>query len=288
MSDINVSATASVATAAAGSAPPANPTNASARLEGGLAVFENDSYRITADDDNTVTIKNKKTGEEYKAWGDPHMNIDGQHTFDFWGTTTFRLEDGTKVTIETTPWANDPNATLSSRVTITNGDFGVRFAGVDSNTKGDLRLEDAQGYGRVLDAVVSDGNVLHENPAGKGFVAIDGAGNVRAVDQNYINGTDLKKIGALQDRYKEAFKQLADLFAIAFQGTFLGSLKPAEPDAGVSRPRPTPFPPPPRIDDRLWAGGTPPWIFDESANRTFLPADARIQSQFSLVLARAA
>src|SRR5687768_7833561 len=77
---------------------PANPTNASTRLQGGKVCFENDNYRITMGDDNTVSIFNKNTGESYLAWGDPHMNIDGQHAFDFWGTTTLALDDGTKVT----------------------------------------------------------------------------------------------------------------------------------------------------------------------------------------------
>ena len=44
-----------------------NPTNASTRMSGGQAVFENDNYRITAGDDNTVTINNKNTGETRNA-----------------------------------------------------------------------------------------------------------------------------------------------------------------------------------------------------------------------------
>ena len=200
-----------------------NPTNARTSMQGGEAVFENDNYRITADDNNTVTINNKHTGETYQAWGDPHMKIDGKDTFDFWGKTSFKLEDGTKVTIDTTPDKNNPGATLSSKVTITNGDYGVQISGVDSNKHGDLKIDEAKGYGRVLDAVVSDGNVLHENPAGKGFVAIDKHGDIRAVDQNYINQTDLKKGGALQNQFQDAFSRLGSLLSIAFEGMFLGN-----------------------------------------------------------------
>ena len=40
-----------------------NPTNASTHMSGGQAVFENDNYRITAGDNNTVNIYNKNTGE---------------------------------------------------------------------------------------------------------------------------------------------------------------------------------------------------------------------------------
>lgn len=206
-----------------------NPTNASTTMVGGKAVFENDNYRITMGDDNTVTIQNKHTGETYQAWGDPHMKIDGKQAFDFWGTTSFKLEDGTNVTIETTPWGNNPNATLSSKVSITNGDYGVQVSGVDTNKVGDLKIDEAKGWGRLLDAVVDDGNVLHENPSGQGFVAIDANGVVRKVDQNYINETDLLKGGAanLQDQFKDAFRVLGGLVSIVFVGAFLSALAKA-------------------------------------------------------------
>ena len=224
MNQINTSA-ATVATASCrcDHTDRSNPTNARTSMQGGEAVFENDNYRITANDNNTVTINNKHTGETYQAWGDPHMKIDGKDTFDFWGKTSFKLEDGTKVTIDTTPDKNNPGATLSSKVTITNGDYGVQISGVDSNKHGDLKIDEAKGYGRVLDAVVSDGNVLHENPAGKGFVAIDKHGDIRAVDQNYINQTDLKKGGAMQNHFQDAFSRLRSLMSIAFEGMFLGN-----------------------------------------------------------------
>jgi hypothetical protein len=202
-----------------------NPTNASTKMVGGQVQFENDNYRITADDNNTVTVFNKHTGESYQAWGDPHMNIDGQHMFDFWGTTTLQLEDGTKVTIETTPWVHNPEMTLSSKVTITSGDYGVQISGVDSNRTGDLKFDEAAHHGHLLDAVVSDGNVLHENPAGKGFVAMDSQGRLRAVDQQYINETDLKKGGALQAQWADAFGKFAALLAVSFVGGFIAGLK---------------------------------------------------------------
>ncbi len=205
-----------------GTGDPTNPTNASTQMVGGKVQFENDNYRITADDNNTVTIHNKNTGETYQAWGDPHMNIDGKHAFDFWGTTTLQLDDGTKVTIETTPWAKDPSMTLSSKVTITNGDYGVQVTGVDSNRTGDLKFDEAPQHGGLLDALVDDGNVLHENPAGKGFLAMDGNGRIRAVDQQYINETDLQKGGGLQARGAEAFERMAGLMAVAFIGGFIG------------------------------------------------------------------
>ena len=220
---------AAVAFAAWGStsfAPPAsNPSNASTQLVGGKVQFENDNYRITAGDDNSVNIFNKNTGETYHVWGDPHVNIDGKHSFDFWGTTTFQLDDGTKVTINTTPWNHDPSQTLSSKVTITNGDYGVQITGVDTNTRGDLAFEEAAGLGHLADWAVADGNTIHENPFGSGFLGVDARGQLRAVDQKYINETDLAKGGAaMAQRAADAFRQMAGLMAISFVGSFLQGL----------------------------------------------------------------
>lgn len=200
-----------------------NPTNARTSMQGGQAVFENDNYRITAGDNNTITVNNKNTGETYKVWGDPHVNVDGKQAFDFWGTTTFKLEDGTKITIDTVPSGSD--MTLASKMTITNGGYGVQVSGIDTNKAGDLKIDEAKGWGGVLDAVVDDGNVLHENPAGKGFLGIDQGGQIRAVDQNYINHTDLQKGGKSQDnplfeRLYDAFQNLGGLRSAHFDGCF--------------------------------------------------------------------
>jgi hypothetical protein len=62
---------------------------------------------------------------------------------------------------------------------------------------------------------VDDGNAMHENPNGQGFVGFDREGRLRNVDQQFINETDLKKGGAdnkdvadnrLQQRADQAFK----------------------------------------------------------------------------------
>jgi uncharacterized Zn-binding protein involved in type VI secretion len=230
-------------------ADPCNPSHASTQMVGGKAVFENDNYRITCGDDNQVLIENKHTGETYRAWGDPHMDVDGQHAFDFWGTTTLQLDDGTKVTIATTPWSCNGERTLASKVTITNGDYGVQIGGIDTNTTGDLAVHEARGWGRVLDAAVDDGNLLYENRCGRGFVAVDDFGCVRRVDQDYINATDLQNGGALAERYREAFRLLSGLLGIVFLGAFLRGLTGG--CGGHERPAPAPPRDTPRIDFRL-------------------------------------
>jgi hypothetical protein len=222
-----------------------NPSNASTRMVGGQAVFENDNYRITAGDNNEVHIFNKKTGEDYKIWGDPHVNIDGKHEFDFWGTTTFALEDGTKVTIETTPWNGNKNMTLASTVNITNGDYGVQISGVDTNKVGDLKINEAAGWGEVLDWTHADGNVLQENPAGKGFLGVDSQGKIHKVDQSYINKTDLQLNAAAAKPQEPAFQPAAEfarnlfaMFSGLLSATFTGAFMSALASASNDTPEP--------------------------------------------------
>ncbi len=238
----NIQATSAASLYASPIATSSNPTHASTSMQGGQAVFENDNYRITAGDNNTVNIYNTRTSENYKIWGDPHVNVDGQHAFDFWGTTTFKLEDGTKLTIETTPAGN--GATLASKLAITNGDYGVQISGVDTNKVGDLKIDEAKDWGSTLDWTHDDGNVLQENPAGTGFLGVDAQGNIKSVDQNYINATDLQKnplAPATQQRAGDFLRNLFNAFSgvlsASLSGAFLGSLSQAA-EGGSSQPQP--------------------------------------------------
>ncbi len=201
-----------------------NPTNARTTMVGGQAQFENDNYQVTMGDNNNIVVHNKHTGETYEVWGDPHVKVDGKNAFDFWGTTTLQLDDGTKLTIETTPWANDPNMTLASKVTITNGEYGVQVKGIDTNKTGDLTIEETQHGGAWLDLLVSDGNLLHENPNGSGFLGQKADGSLALVDQSYINATDLKKATALKDQAQQGLDAQSGILAFLIVGIFVSAM----------------------------------------------------------------
>jgi hypothetical protein len=208
---------------------------------GGKVVFENNNYKIACDDNNTAHITNKLTGETYEIWGDPHVNIDGVHSFDFWGRTTFNLEDGTKVTIQTVPWSGDASgqATIASKVTITNGDYGVVISGVDSNTTGDLAFEEYVGLGGLVDLATADGNELYENAGvhAKGFVGISPEGELRQVDQAFINMSDELRgaqLSQMETLLRKTLDPLAEFLRIVdcfWEGVFRC------PEEDQSRPR---------------------------------------------------
>ena len=192
----------------------AEPTTT--RSTAGTVDFENDNYTVKVGDTGEINVTNEQTGEAYKIWGDPHVDVDGKHAFDFKGTTTFDLDDGTKITVDTTPWKGQNGATISSKVTIVDGqsDYAVQIKGVDDNKTGDLTFNETS-KGWLMDEMVDDGNVLHENPAGTGFVAIDDRGNVQKVDQKWIDKSeaDLKKGGNDDANSNQELNKLIDQFA---------------------------------------------------------------------------
>lgn len=128
-----------------------------------------DGYTLGLNENNSeITIKNANTGETTQIWGDPHVNVDGQHAFDFWGTTTFTLENGTKITIDTEQFAGNPDMYVASGVTITKGNQAIEVKGISQNTLGDLSITQSN-QGRKVDNQTRDGFVLHENAKGSGW-----------------------------------------------------------------------------------------------------------------------
>jgi Domain of Unknown Function (DUF1521) len=189
------SATPTSSTACANSSATSNTnsTNATTRMQDGQAVFENDNYIITAGDNNTVTIYNKKSKEVYEALGNADMKVDGKEGFKFTGTTSLVLDDGTKVTLGKAEDGKD--GTLASKLTITNGAYGAQIKGIDTNKTGDLAVQEFQGQGEALDQRVADGVVIKENQNininnGRGFSVADVNGNENAVDQKYMDAVD--------------------------------------------------------------------------------------------------
>lgn len=217
--------------------------------------FENKNYSVKVGDTGEINVTNKQTGEAYKVWGDPHVDVDGKHAFDFKGTTTFDLDDGTKITVDTTPWKGQNGATIASKVTIVDGqsDYAVQINGVDDNKTGDLTYNETS-KGWLMDAMVDDGNVIHENPAGTGFVAVDDRGNIQKVDQKWVDKAEAKgaeknsgdaKLDKELKQLVEQFTKLVSIFtgimAIRFLGTMMsGSGSSGDQNGGHGGPKNTP------------------------------------------------
>ena len=133
-----------------------------------------DGNRLEIDERSSqISIINDKTGERTRIWGDPHVEIDGKQAYDFWGTTTFILENGTKITINTEQWGGNPNAYVASQVVVTNGSNALIIDGVSQNKLGDLKMT-LSNDGRAVDAAHRDGFSLSENACGSGWLTDSG------------------------------------------------------------------------------------------------------------------
>lgn len=164
-----------------------------------------DGQRLEIDDRSSqITIINEKTGERTRIWGDPHVEIDGKHAYDFWGTTTFTLENGTKITINTEQWGHNPNAYVASQVVITKGDNAIIVDGVSQNSLGDVSVS-MSSNGRAIDAATRDGYTLHENGLGGGWLTELGNAATQhdlmatAVGREYGPGSETQSLGELGD-----------------------------------------------------------------------------------------
>ncbi|XSC42314.1 DUF1521 domain-containing protein [Bradyrhizobium sp. RDT10] len=152
--------------------------------DGKATIHLGDKYTITADEkDGTWTVRNSETGHVTKIHGDPHFDADGdgKDDFDFKKGMTLKLDDGTKITVDTADYGNGKS--ISSKLTITNGSNAMVVEGLGDDKDGANNLKVTQSNaGLTLDELTADGSqTIHEQ--GQGWV--DGAG--REVDQASID-----------------------------------------------------------------------------------------------------
>jgi hypothetical protein len=163
-----------------------------------------DGYTLELDERNSeMVIHDANTGETTRIWGDPHVDVNGRHKFDFWGTTTFTLANGTKLTINTEQYAGNPNMYVASEITITKGGQAIQIEGISQNRLGDLSVS-MSNNGRALDRAVRDGFVLHQGRNGEGWrseltgqVATQADLNLTRPGQAYGPGSELPSLGEI-------------------------------------------------------------------------------------------
>jgi hypothetical protein len=191
-----------------GKGQPVDKAQWTATLSGGGkgAIDLGDGYTLDLNENNSeITIKNANTGETTQIWGDPHVNVDGQHAFDFWGTTTFQLENGTKITINTEQFAGNPDMYVASGLTITKGAQAIEVKGISQNELGDLSVTQSTN-GRQLDDRTRDGFVLKENASGSGWrsqltgqVATQADLDATKVGAAYGPGSEMPSLGEIKE-----------------------------------------------------------------------------------------
>lgn len=142
-------------------------------------------YTLDIDQGNSQFIlTNKADGEVTRIWGDPHFDNDGRMLGTFKGTLTLCLDDGTKLTINTTPAGN--GETLSSKLTITRGDQALVIDHLNQNSKDPLSIARSPMLGRQLDWLTDDGTRVYEDVATRQWVRLDAGGWTHAIDGDFL------------------------------------------------------------------------------------------------------
>ncbi|MCG7897506.1 MAG: DUF1521 domain-containing protein [Candidatus Thiodiazotropha weberae] len=140
--------------------------------DGKATIGLGDKYELVLNENKSqIVVRNKETGEETNIWGDPHVdwNGDGKTDVNFWEKTTFQLEDGTKITIDTEKFKNN-DMFVANDITITKGDKVIQVTGLSQNEKGDMQIHQSDRGGQLMDLLVTDGFVVQENADGEGWI----------------------------------------------------------------------------------------------------------------------
>lgn len=191
----------------------------------GSVNFENQNYNINVDENGDINIINKQTSEAYLIQSDLRVNVDGVRAFYFEGTTSFELDDGTRITVDTQPRKAIDYAMLAvTAVAIFDGsaDYAVLIENLDGVREGEITFEEVTGDA-VIELVIDSGNEVNENVDGEGFVAIDDHGNIQTVDQEWISDTDeiQARTRGLFNQYSSMVNFISGVTEISFSGTLL-------------------------------------------------------------------
>lgn len=203
--------------------PPVAQWSAQSTGQNTAEVDLGDGYALQFNErQSEIYIRNAKTGETTRIWGDPHVDVNGERAFDFWGTTTFTLENGTKITINTEQWNGNPNAYVASQVVITRGTNAIVVDGISQNKLGDLSVS-MSNNGLAIDAQHRDGFVLHENATGTswrseftGQIATQADLDVTRMGQEFGPGSTIPSLG-------ESVAMMSDFLMLGMIASMMGN-----------------------------------------------------------------
>jgi len=201
------------------------PRPTTTRAFDGSVNFENQHYNINVGVNGDINIINKQTSEAYLIQSNLNVNVDGVRAFYFEGTTSFELDDGTRITVDTQPRkAIDYAMLAATSVAIFDGAaaYAVLIENLDGVREGEITFKEVIGAA-VIDLVIDSGNELNENVDGEGFVAIDDHGNIQTVDQAWISNTDEIQVRtrSLFNQYSSMVNFISGVTEISFSGTLL-------------------------------------------------------------------
>ena len=176
-----------------------NDWSVSAIVNGVATIKLDNGYKLELDEKSSRITIVDDCGRRTSIWGDPHVDENAgaggsNSDWNFLGTTTFKLLDGTKITIDTKNWDAAGTAKISDSVVVTKGDKSLVISGLaQASTPGGTKLNDlkiTKGMsGCELDAKVWDGGLtVHEGVNGK-WLADLGTGTLQVISDSTANKT---------------------------------------------------------------------------------------------------
>ncbi len=185
--------------------------------DGKIVVEIGNGYTLEVPKNNTDqswTLKDKN-GISVKIWGDPHVDESdksGSADWDFKQQSTFVLQDGTKISVGTTPWSGNSSMTVTSSLTITRGDEVVQVKGIDNNQ---VTFSDSQTGGRQTDTTTHDGYIFYESETGgvADWYTQDAQGNRTEIRADQAMGNAISTEVALETNDIQMSQELKDFLA---------------------------------------------------------------------------
>lgn len=169
-----------------------------------------DGYSLRINQANSeLDLVDNNTGHTTTIWGDPHMGMDGNNNqFQFKGNITLNLPDGTKITVQTTPWQNNPNAFLTQNLVITRGSQAVVVKDMDQNSadlgKMTIQQFNGPGAGQLERLLNPDGTELYLNQQGNGWDVLQNGLFMRPMtEQDLVDGDNAQANGTAQSAWDQ-------------------------------------------------------------------------------------
>ncbi len=165
-----------------------------------------DGYSLRINQANSqLDLVDNNTGHTTTIWGDPHMGMDGNNNeFQFKGNITLNLPDGTRITVQTTPWQNNPNAYLTQNLVITRGSQAIVVQNMDQNSAdlGKMTIEQSNNAGQLERLLNPDGTELYLNQQGNGWDVLQNGLFLRPMtEQDLVDGDKAQANGTAQSAW---------------------------------------------------------------------------------------
>jgi hypothetical protein len=155
------------------------------QADGAHATIDLGNYTLTLDQGNSqFELTNKATGQKTTVWGDPHLREGNTEVGTFKGTLSMVLDDGTKITINTTPAGNGEY--YSSKLTITQGDQALVVDNLNQNAGKGLSISRSPVFGQMLDWTTDDGTRIYEDADNNNWAQLQNGGWTTPVDGNFL------------------------------------------------------------------------------------------------------